>query len=565
MARWLRALTPALLLLVPACHGCNAGRPTTSAKPSADWLAGRLPRSEIEGTPRRGGTLVIRAYYEPESLNPITSGDGMATWIVMHRVSESLVRHDPYDAPEYEIEPELATHWDVSKDGRVYTFHLRRGVRFSDGTPFTAADVAATFAKVRDPDVKAAELRPLFRLLDKVEVVDDHTVRLVWKTSYFLALDAVSQVPIQPAHVIAKLSGRDYDQAAKNPLDRHPVGTGPFVFVRWDTRSRIVVRRNEHYWGRKAWVEKVIYRIVPDNTTAQMLAQRGQLDIWDVVQPSMWKPMQTDPEMVRRYHRAMVHGTGYVFVGWNARRPTFADPEVRRALGMLFPTKELREKIERGLVGPSTCPLYQDSLDCDPSIEPLPYDPEAAVKILARRGWKDTDGDGLLDKNGVTFRFDLLIYPGSTVSRRIATLMKEAFHRAGIDVLIREADWSSMVTRLDHGEFGATALQWNPGVEGDPMPFWHTSAIAHGSNYFAYSDPKADAIMEKAQHTLDAAKRHALYRELDRLIWKAQPVTFLYTSRDLALVARRVKGVRMTPFWWQPQDMWIVSPAARSR
>ncbi len=396
-------------------------------------------------------------------------------------------------------------------------------------------------------------------------MVDPHTVELVWHQPYAFVLDAVAQVPIQPAHVIARLTGRQYDDAATNPLNRHPVGTGPFSFVRWDTAERIVLKRNPGYWGRKAYLDRVIYRILPDNEIAHQLCLRGELDLADAVQPADWAQMTTDRDLARQYHRVLAPETAFVYVGWNTRRPMFSDVRVRRALAMLFPASALIRDIERNLVTPSTCPFYQRGPDCDPALKPLPHDPEAAVRLLAAAGWKDHDGDGILDRDGHPFRFSLLIYPASPVSVKIATLMKDAYGKAGIEVRIQQNEWSSIVTRYQHGEFDATALAADPGPRMDPVPQWASSSVEHGSNYFAYRDPESDRIMDQARRTLDPARRHALYRKLTGRIFAAQPVDFLYVQSNPTLVSRRLRGVRPSIFWWQPEDIWITAPRAPRR
>ena len=528
--------------------------PGTDAPPAA-WREGRLPAAVLEGEPKQGGEAIIRAYYEPASLNPLVADDGLAVWIDLHLVNEALVRRDPYDDPNYRIVPALAERWEVSEDGTVYTFHLRRGVRWHDGRPFGADDVLATFEKLRAPGVKGTVLRPLFELLDSVEKVDAHTVRLRWKAPYFLALDAVAQTPIQPAHVIAALSPAAYNEAGKNPLNRHPIGTGPFRFVEWVTSEKIVLERNPDYWGRKAYLDRVVYRIVPDHTVARELARREELDLWDAVQPRDWIEMK-DPVFRRRFHRLKYPMGGYVFVGWNLRRPQFQDARVRRALAMLFDADGLIRHVQFGIPSRATCPFYAKGPDCPP-IDPVPYDPREATRLLDEAGWRDSDGDGWRDRDGHRFSFGLMIYPQSTISERIATLMKESYGRAGIEVRIQKTEWSAMARRLDEGEFDATALQWDVGPRSDPAPFWHSRSIGRGANHFGLEDPEVDRLIDEARLELDDGRRHALYRRLARRLYDLQPVMFLYVPVRLNLVHVKLRGVRPSLEWWQPQDWWI--------
>lgn len=563
-----------LFLILLFAAGCRPERPApkADARPSAPapaqadgWLAGELPASVLEGEPTPGGSVTIRAYYEPASVNPISTSDGLSEWIVLHNVTEALLRPDPYDDPDYRLLPSLAARWTRSDDARIYTFELQPGVKWHDGRPFTSADVLATFEKVRSPKVKALNLRPLFELLDEIDAPDAHTVRFIWKQPYFLALRAIAKVPIQPAHVIKALSPEAYNDAATNRMNRAPIGTGPFRFVEWTTGEKIVLERNDDYWGKKAWLSRVVYRIVPDHTIARELTRNEEIDVWDAVQPHMWQDMN-DPTLRTRFHRVRYNPASYVFIGYNARRPQLKDARVRQALTKLFPRRGLIERIQYGLVRPTGCHFYWASKDCDPSLlGSLDPDLPGALKLLAKAGWTDHDGDGVLDQNGVPLRFSLMIYPQSTVSERVATLMKEDYRKAGIEVEIQKVEWSAMVRRLDDGEFDATVLQWDTGAEHDPTVFWHSKSVGNGSNYFAFRNLRADEIMEAARVELDAERRHALFRELGVILKREQPITWLYSGARLGLVHRRLRGVRPSLEWWQPRDWWISSPTQGAR
>ncbi|RMG10195.1 MAG: hypothetical protein D6729_19785 [Deltaproteobacteria bacterium] len=528
---------------------------STATEDAKAWLEGRLPPSVLAGPPREGGRAVIRAYYEPASLNPIAADDGLAVWIDLHLINEPLLRRDPYDDPRYRLVPALAERWEVTDGGRQQTFHLRPGVRWHDGRPLRAADVTATFEKLRAPGVKGTALRPLFELLDSVQEVDPSTVRFTWREPYFLALDAIARVPIQPAHVIGKLSASEYNEASKNPMNRSPIGTGPFRFAEWVAGEKIVLEKNPDYWGRKAYLDRVIYRIVPDHTVARELARREEIDLWDAVQPHDWAKM-TDRVFRTRFHRVKYLTASYVFVGWNNRRPFFHDARVRRALAMLFDVDAFLRHVNFGIAPRATCPFYAAGPDC-PKIEPIPYDPAAAAALLDEAGWRDHDDDGWRDRDGLRFSFTLMIYPQSTVSERIATFMTEAYRKAGIEVHIQKTEWSAMVKRLDEGEFDATALAWDVGPRSDPMAFWHSRAIEAGANHFGFVDPEVDRLIEAARLVRDDEARHALYRRLSRRLYALQPVLFLYVPVHLGLVHVKVRGVRPSLLWWQPQDWWL--------
>jgi peptide/nickel transport system substrate-binding protein len=559
-----------LALSVGSCR-CVEGKPkgagaaksaanTGSGTGEADshWQKGTLPPSVTEGTPKRGGEVTIHVFSEPPSLNPIVDSDRWAKRLVAHHVYEALVGVDPYDHPEYDYVPELAESWDVSDDHLVYTFHLREGVKWHDGKDFTARDVIATYDKIRDETTRAAHIRSYLEELDSYEALDEHTVRFTWKRPYFLAMDTpFFDVPIQPAHLIAELSGTDYNEAATNPLNRHPIGTGPWVFERWQAGEKIVYSRNGAYWGDQAHLDRLIFRIVTDESIALQLAQREELDLVTRVEAEAWAHM--DEETLRtKYHRSKFYDNNYAWIGWNLRRPYFEDPEVRRALTMLVDRRKMIDKLFYGLYKPAHCHFYWASEACDFDYEPLSYDPPAAAKQLQDSGWSDSNEDGVRDKNGVELSFTLMVPASSEAAARMATKLKEDFARAGVAMDVQRVKWSSYLTRLREHEFDACTLLWGGSTPRmDPTQIWHSSSVRGGSNYIGFESDKADQIMEDARVIFDDDKRNALYKELGQLLWKRQPYTFLWVRPRLSLLHERVKGARDSLMFWQYRDLWV--------
>lgn len=532
--------------------------PETAPPEDSYWRDGRLPPEIAAGTPRRGGQVTVQLFSEPPSLNHLIDPDAWTVRMVHGFVYEPLVAIDPYDDPDYGHVPVLAERWEVSEDGRTYTFHLRRGVRWHDGTPFTAKDVVATFDKIQDPTTKAVHVRAYTEDLERYEALDEHTVRFVWKRPYFLTLDFFADQPILPAHVIAKLSGAEFNEAKTNPLNRHPIGTGPFRFVEWKPGERIVFERNDAYWGRKAWLDRLTFRIVPDPVVALQLAERGELDLVTRIVPQTWGELD---RLRDRFYRWRYHEAGYTYVGWNEARPMFADKRVRRAMTLLIDRPGIIGGLMGGLPLPTACEFYWKGPDCPANVRPLPYDPAAGRRLLAEAGWKDSDGDGLLDKDGAPFRFSLLVPATSVELERIATKVKDDLSRSGIDLEVRKVEWAALLGRLRDHDFDACALAWSGGPRTDPAQIWHSDAVKDGSNWVGFRSAKADALIDEAKTTLDDTKRHALYHHLVRLLHDEQPYTWLYVRPRLELVSRRIHGLRPSLMYWQWEDGWVEDAA----
>ena len=219
--------------------------------------------------PHPGGTLVVRLDQEPPSLDKLTDSALAIDWLLERKVLESMAALG--DHPDYALKPALATDWSGSKDGLTFTFHLRRGVTWHDGAPFSCQDVVATVRKILDPNVRAMHLRNNFVDLDDIRCADDFTLIARYKRPYFLAFRALATLVIYPAHLLLKAG-----DVLHSGLHRAPVGTGPFKFEEWKTGDHISFVRNESYWGRKAYLDRVVYRVVLDPASPLRVQADGE-------------------------------------------------------------------------------------------------------------------------------------------------------------------------------------------------------------------------------------------------------------------------------------------------
>lgn len=529
-----------------------------------DWELGRLPETPPSEQPRIGGEIVVRINTEPPSLNTIVDSDAVAARLTEHRVYESLVGIDPYDHPNYRLRPELAERWEVSADRLVYTFWLRRSVKWHDGFSFSARDVIATFDKVRDPTTKAVHVRAYTQDIEQILALDDYTVQFRFKRPYFLVMDGVfADVPIQPAHRIADLTGLQYNDGATNPLNRHPVGTGPFRFESWVSNQRITLVRNDRYWGRPPYLDRVAFRIVKESAIVMELAARSELDVVTRLRPEQWVKM--DRQLLGpKFHRSSHYGANYAWIGYNEARAMFQDARVRRAMTMLVNRKGILDGLLHGLAKETTCHFYFASAACDPSLKPLPYDPEQASRWLDAAGWH-MSADGFRIKDGQRFAFSLMIPVGNDDSARMATLTKEVMARAGIEMRLQRVEWSAFVKRLREHEFDACTLAWSGSPRSDPTQIWHSTSIQGGSNYVGFNSPRADKLIEAARTEFDDERRNALYRELGGLLYEEQPYTWLFVKPDLSLLHRRIRGARVTIQDFRYEDFWVESGTQSER
>ncbi|HKC61243.1 MAG TPA: peptide-binding protein [Myxococcales bacterium] len=534
---------------------CSSRSPVARAPIGADWQEGRLPVSVYEGEPQKGGTMVVRLDQEPPSLDKLTDSALAIDWLLERKVLESMAELDASKHPDYSLKPALATDWNISPDQLTYTFHLRRGVKWHDGAPFSGRDVVATLRKIQDPSVRAMHLRNNFEDLADISTApgDDFTVIAHYRKPYFLAFRALATLSIYPAHLLETAGDMMH-----SPMHRAPVGTGPFRFEEWKSGDRISFVRNDQYWGRKAHLDRVVYRIVPDSAVAFQLLKRGEFDLYLQLQPQQWARDLEAAGLKASLYRIKFFNPNYNWIGWNEERPYFSDPRVRQAMNYVIDTEGIRNSFLLGLDRPTTCIFYLESSACDRSLVPRPYDPAQAARLLDEAGWRDHDGDGLRDKDGVPFRFTFLMNSDSVFLAKLAPYLQQELRKLGVEMEIRKVDWALFVQLVGEHRFDAMSLRWgNSDVVQDPYEIWHSSQAKDGSNFVSFKNAEADALIEQARATLDDARRNELYRKLGRLLYEEAPYTFLYNRPSLDAVRVGVRGIRPSVAWYDMQDVWL--------
>jgi len=509
-----------------------------------------------------GDWLIWRIDAEPATLNPVhTLASVYTLWIckgyVSNNIFEGLLKYDP---DELQLKPLLAESYSVSDDGLKITFRLRDDIHFSDGHPVTADDVIFTYETITNPRIDAASLANYYRDVKEVVKISDRQVRFIMKRPYFKSLEIVGfdATGILPKHIY---DFNDPEQFNKRISD--PVGSGPYVFEKWDIGREIVLRRNENYWGPKPKLKKIVYRIILNDTAAVQALRAEQIDFMRPL-PGQYTELSKDPQFTSRI-RCLSYWTpfvGYFWMGWNQDRPFFKDRRVRLAMTHLVDRQLICRKLLRVPdARVPTGPFYIYGRQSDPNIQPWPYDPEKAEQLLNQAGWIDTDGDGIRDKDGVPFRFRYMMVSGVSLHRQIAKLLKDEAAKVGIDVIVEPYEWSIFSQRLLDRQFDAVNLAWHGDVEEDPYQIWHSSQTGNrGSNYVGFRSAEADELIERARKTLDRTERNRLYRRLHQIIHEQQPYTFIYTRPEQRFLHRRFQNVRMHRLgldkheWYVPKE-----------
>jgi peptide/nickel transport system substrate-binding protein len=515
-------------------------------------------QAAASGPPVNGDWIVQVVGADPESLNPIIDTDAIGA-VVTGQIFEGMLQMDNYTL---KLEPCLATSDEISPDQLTYTFHLRHDVTWQDGAPLTADDVKYTYDRIQDPKVDDAPIRSYFTTIKSCEVLDPYTVRFTATERYFKTLEMIGTMAVVPKHLLEKEG--DFNSAAFN---RAPIGTGPYEFVRWDTGTQIVLKRNDHYWGpQNHYLDRIVYRIVQQPYVAAQLLKKGDVDLIDGVQPLQWARELEHSRSMERLTRQVYDYPAYNYFGFNLRNPLFQDVRVRHAIDLLIPRDQVLQQIYLNQYARATegyDPPASPNFNHD--IPTTPYDPAQAAQLLQQAGWALDPADGLLHKGGQTFSFTVN-YPSSNAnSEKILEIMQESLGRAGIHMDLQGLEFVQLIAKTDDWSFEAVLFGWALDINGDPSQLWSSeqAKLKKSSNFIGYQNPEADKLIAAGRLEYDDAKRAVIYRQLQKIIHDDYPVCFLFNPREIMLRSNRFQNTTIfTPrpcfdvtTWWVPTPL----------
>lgn len=482
-----------------------------------------------------GDTIIMGTIGDASNLIPPLASDASSSTITGH-VYNGLIRYDK----NMRFEGDLAESWDISDDGREITFHLRKGVRWHDGEPFTSADVLFTYKLMIDPETPTAYAER-YKQVEEAMAPDAYTFKVRYAEPLAPALVSWA-MGICPEHLL-----KDED-ISTSELARNPVGTGPFRFVKWDPGEQIVLERNEDYFEGAPYIKRIVYRIVPDTTTMFLELQSGGLDYMGLT-PLQYARQTESPAFKRRFNKYRYPAFAYTYLGYNLRKPMFQDRRVRQAISYAIDKQEIVDGVLLGLGQPATGPYKPGSWPYNPEVQRYPYAPDKARALLDAAGWKDRDGDGVRDKDGQALAFTILTNQGNDQRIKAGEIIQRRLQEVGIEVKLRVIEWASFLKEFIYpGRFDATILGWTIPVDPDGYNIWHSSKTGPRElNFIGYSNPEVDRLLEQGRRVLGVEKRRPVYHRLQEILAEDVPYTFLYVPDSLPVVARRFHGIEEAP------------------
>jgi ABC-type transport system substrate-binding protein len=453
------------------------------------------------------------------------------------------------------LRPSLREVLPALEHNPVLVFHLRSGVRFHDGHELDAGDVEFTYDAFMDPrnlSPRSSDFEPV----KGIEVVDPRTVRVVYKRLFSPAVYVWSSYGILPEHLLGRAAleaemdrrgiageARERFGLREAEFSRAPVGAGPFRFVAWKSDDLIQLARFDDYWEGAAQYRDYTLRIIPDLLTQELEFRTGALDLYPVL-PHQAARYREDP----RYRAFSATQFGYSYIGYNARHELFADPEVRRALGLAIDVDQIIRFVLYGEGERVSGPYAINTEWYDRSVAPLPYDPAAALAILERKGWK-RGADGILEKDGKRFEFALITNNGNPQRKAIATIAQDAWRKIGVDCKVQLFEWAVFLKDfVNTGKFDAVVLGWSTGIDPDLYQLWHSSQTGPQQlNFTGYVNPEADRLIEEIRLEYDPARQRQITHALHRLIADEQPYTFLFAGLGTTVVDRKIAMIEPGP------------------
>lgn len=497
-----------------------------------------------------GDAFVLPILAEPSNLIPFLASDS-ASAEVSRFLFNGLLKYDK----DLALTGDLAESWEVKDGGLTILFHLRRNIRWQDGYHFSARDVVFTYLRLIDPDVPT----PYGAAFEKVESVlapDDDTVVVRYKEPFSPGLSSWT-MGIIPSHILVNQDLGSTDFAT------NPVGTGPYSLKRWVRGELIELRANPGYFEGRPNIERVVFRVLPDPATVFLELQNGNLDSAGLSPLQFNRQIQTD--FFRKNYRSYDwSGQQYTYLAYNLASPLFGDRRVRQAVAMATDRREIVRAVLLGRGRLLTGPFLPESWAYDADVKPFAHDPRAARELLSQAGWRDTDGDGVLDRDGRKFSFTVLTNGANDQRKMTCEVLQAQLARVGIDMRIQVMEWSTLLKEFIHPRrFEAVLLGWNLALDPDIYDIFHSSRTRPGQfNFVSFKNAGADRLLERGRATFDGAQRAAVYKSLHRLIHEEQPYLFLFTSESLSVLHRRFEGITEGKLgighdfirWYVPED-----------
>ncbi len=531
-------------------------------------------------------TVVIHSMSEPENLNPFTSSDAQATQMKLN-IFQRLLQ---YDFETMDLVPVLAQGKpEVKPEGKGFslTFKLRPEARWDNGEPVTVNDVVFSLKSLLCPKVKSDAAKSGFDFVDDIILYEEDPLKFTVLTK---------EPNIQADHVIGYdlLIIPEYIFDAKKVLRNFPVknftnpteefindpkikefadvfnsdeysrspekiiGSGAYKLAQWQTQQRVILERKENWWGDQLkgqnmffdiHAKRLVYEVINDPNTAITALKAGKLDVMYVTNVKDYIDLDKSEKVKQNFIKSEPDMLSYQYIGLNVRDKMLSDKRVRQAIAHLVDVDQVNQQILYGKGKKTVGPILPYNKDAYASELPLyDYNPEKAKKLLTEAGWKDTDGDGILDKvidgQKTPLKLTYSYNQGNALRGSVGLMFQNSLKQAGIGVEVRSIDWTKYLEDLKQQKIQVFYGAWvmSPRAD-DPKQLWHTESRNGGSNYTGFGNSKTDALIYQIRGELDVEKRNKLYHEWQTILHEEVPYIFMYIQPFRNVVNKRFENI----------------------
>ncbi|WP_372512728.1 glutathione ABC transporter substrate-binding protein [Bacillus salipaludis] len=476
---------------------------------------------------KEGGTLTIVRLSDATKLDPQFITDIPSNNVIYQKVYETLVVPDK----DMHIQPLLAESWKVIND-KTWEFKLRKGISFHDGAPFNAEAVKATLDRLLDPKVGSPS-RAKFEMIKEVKIVDDYTVQLLLKYPYapLLSILASSEGSIISPKAIKENSEK---------LSEHPVGTGPFVFEDWKSGQEISLKKNDKYWGTKPKIDRVVFKVVPEDSTRLAMIETGEAQINDQVPVTEIERIEASNTM--GLYRT--DGLAVEYLGFNVKKKPLDNVKVRKAISHAIEREAIIKGVYNNVGTLANSAMSPKVFGYSENVKPYDYDINEAKKLLKEAGYQK----GL----------KLTLLTSDRKERiNMAEVIQSQLKGIGVDVEIQVMEYGAYIDVIEKGTFDMAIGGWgNATGDGDYNQYnlFHSSSQGPAGNTFYYSNPEADKLIVAARQEMDETKRKALYEKVMKIELADAVYVPIRNYEHIAAYSKNING-----FWMNPASYLMIN------
>lgn len=546
------------------------GRDTSWAVPGVpiEWQLPYQPATDAREQAgfREGGAFTEIFEAQPAKLTPYIQTDVYGRRVV-DIVADTLGDFDP---KTLKLRGKLADAWQMDPEGMWVRARIRSDAKFSDGMPVTAEDLRWTFHEfVMNPEIEAQRTRSTVAdQVKSIEVLSERVVEVRFKQRLFSNLMTALTFYVLPKHFYSTLTPSQVNKGTGLLM-----GSGPYklrkldIEDQWKPGDSVELVRNEQYWGVRPALDTIRFRAITDELARLTVYRNGEGDMITPAAPQ-FVTLRDDPEFSKnnQLFSQITMRSGRSGIIWNCgergstkKLTPFADKRVRQAMTMLLDRDRMIRDIWRGVGKVAKGFMNPEFEGSDPSIEAWPYDPPRAMKLLADAGWKDRDGNGILEnEQGQEFQFQFTFFTGGEISLRIAKFLEDAYAAAGIRAIPNGVDWSVGDPIRKQRDFDAMLMGWGANApESDPKQIFHSDSIKdQGDNFGQWNSPAADKAIDAGRLEVDFAKRMEHWRAFDRAMHDEQPYSWIRVQPETRIVKPNIGNARMYPKGIEPWEFF---------